>query len=210
MDNQCLLTKLKTTVNNDVVVPLGYVAFDIDSDVSIEGAYFSFHSKEGATFKVIGEGTVNGQKEGTFISNPSFYNSINLALSAGKYRVLISSYNSLCFTINNPGITGDISGYVQYFSDKTGLKQNSFYINSPVTCDIKHFGGYINHVLFNFSNSKIFGSIESLAEAQVANGRTNGTLNINCNGIISYNGSPVSNGVIASITFSSSGYEVSV
>lgn len=62
------------------------------------------------------------------------------------------------------------------------------------------------------NSSQITGSIEGLASALVTNGKTSGSLSVTCNGIITYNGTAVSNGTVKTITFDQSvpnGYTVS-
>jgi hypothetical protein len=58
------------------------------------------------------------------------------------------------------------------------------------------------------NGTSVTGEIETLAAAQVANGRTSGTLNIVCNGIITYQGTTVDNLITKTITFSNGSYSV--
>lgn len=64
----------------------------------------------------------------------------------------------------------------------------------------------------NLRSTKVTGSIESLASAMVAAGRTSGVLALKCNGYITYNGEAVADNSVRNITFDSSlpgGYSVS-
>lgn len=78
--------------------------------------------------------------------------------------------------------------------------------------DLVNLAGLVNLTTLNLTrsgrDSLITGSIEDFAEAQIANGRTSGTLSILCNGIITYNNSPINNGGTKTITYSDGNYTV--
>lgn len=78
--------------------------------------------------------------------------------------------------------------------------------------DLVNLAGLVNLTTLNLtrsgSDSLITGSIEDFANAQIANGRTSGTLSILCNGIITYNNSPINSGETKTITYSDGNYSV--
>lgn len=75
-----------------------------------------------------------------------------------------------------------------------------------------NLAGLVNLATLNLTrsgnDSLITGSIEDFANAQIANGRTSGTLSILCNGIITYNNSPINSGETKTITYSDGNYSV--
>lgn len=78
--------------------------------------------------------------------------------------------------------------------------------------DLANLAGLVNLTTLsltrNGNDSLITGSIEDFAKAQIANGRTSGTLSILCNGIITYNNSPINSGETKTITYSDGNYSV--
>lgn len=83
---------------------------------------------------------------------------------------------------------------------------------SKAVGDLVNLAGLVNLTTLNLTrngnDSLITGSIEDFAEAQIANGRTNGTLSILCNGIITYNNSTINSGKTKTITYSDGNYSV--
>lgn len=84
---------------------------------------------------------------------------------------------------------------------------------SKAVGDLVNLAGLVNLTTLNLTrngkDSQITGSIEDFAKAQIANGRTNGTLSILCNGSITYNNTPVNSGEKKTITYSDGDYSVS-
>lgn len=84
---------------------------------------------------------------------------------------------------------------------------------SKAVGDLVNLAGLVNLTTLNLTrnrkDSQITGSIEDFAKAQIANGRTNGTLSILCNGSITYNNTPVNSGEKKMITYSDGDYSVS-
>lgn len=93
----------------------------------------------------------------------------------------------------------------------TAIKYLSLNGNKAVG-DLVNLAGLVNLATLNLtrsgSDSLITGSIEDFANAQIANGRTSGTLSILCNGIITYNNSPINSGETKTITYSDGNYSV--
>lgn len=83
---------------------------------------------------------------------------------------------------------------------------------SKAVGDLVNLAGLVNLTTLNLTrsgnDSLITGSIEDFAKAQIANGRTSGTLSILCNGIITYNNSPINSGETKTITYSDGNYSV--
>ena len=79
-----------------------------------------------------------------------------------------------------------------------------------VTGDIVNLGKSTSLAFLYLFGTQCYGTIESLAEAQIANGRTSGTLELNGNGIITYNGVAIPAGFAnkKTITFSNGSYTV--
>lgn len=84
---------------------------------------------------------------------------------------------------------------------------------SKAVGDLVNLAGLVNLTILNLTrsgnDSLITGSIEDFAKAQIANGRTNGTLSILCNGVITYNNTSVNSGETKTITYSDGDYSVS-
>ena len=83
---------------------------------------------------------------------------------------------------------------------------------SKAVGDLVNLAGLVNLTTLNLTrsgnDSLITGSIEDFAKAQIANGRTSGTLSILCNGSITYNNSPINSGETKRITYSDGNYSV--
>lgn len=56
----------------------------------------------------------------------------------------------------------------------------------------------------------VSGTLESIAAAMVANGRTSGTCDVTCNGVITYNGSPVTGKYRITFTGEGTGYTIAI
>lgn len=70
------------------------------------------------------------------------------------------------------------------------------------------FGKCIYMGRAQLQSTQVAGTIEALAESQWQNGRRSGTFQIQCNGIITYNGEAVAAGTFKQIGFTSSGYTI--
>lgn len=81
--------------------------------------------------------------------------------------------------------------------------------NNVDTIVLSDFGAAISLEVLSTYVSTVSGSLESLAEAQVAAGRVSGTLRVTGNGIITYNGTPIANNNNKIITFNNGSYVIS-
>lgn len=133
------------------------------------------------------------------------------------FNNLIGSYSVVDCSPIQGAIDGDNSNFIRTSGpiDKIGellpnlTNFNMTYI-STVTGNIKSFAGCLNISSIILSNSTgINGSLEELANSQVTLGRTSGTLVVTCNGVITYNGSAITNNTQKTITYSDSGYVIS-
>ena len=111
------------------------------------------------------------------------------------------AYNDIC----NKGVTGDLS----VLNNIATLTTLHLY-QENVTGDIVNLGKSTSLAFLYLFGTQCYGTIESLAEAQIANGRTSGTLELNGNGIITYNGVAIPAGFAnkKTITFSNGSYTV--
>lgn len=100
--------------------------------------------------------------------------------------------------------TGNIAdcpnnNFIQQFS-----AQNKF-----IKGNLKDLGAMTLLTYVTIADSSVTGDIIDLADAQIANGRTSGTLEVVGNGIITHDGNVVENNSSKTITFSSGSYFVS-
>lgn len=103
---------------------------------------------------------------------------------------------------------GNLASIAEKFPNVQNLSIN--YVPAGIYGDIKELSKLINLYNLNVANQtyKIEGSINALAEGMIANGRTTGTLEITCNGIITLNETIVENNVKKIVTFQNGSYTV--
>lgn len=168
----------------------------------------------------------NGEKDDFQCNVPLVYNNNKIKIQCDKNketvfiikdarRIAIQSLETSNGT--QPGrLTNEINTNIYtMLSDKeaiTAIEHLSLNGNKAVG-DLVNLAGLVNLTTLNLTrsgrDSLITGSIEDFAEAQIANGRTSGTLSILCNGIITYNNSPINSGETKTITYSDGNYSVS-
>ena len=109
----------------------------------------------------------------------------------------------------NLNYTSDLKGNIESLKN-CPLIELKLDANTQIYGDIASLGASVNLTTFNFNFTKVSGEIVQFAEAQVAAGRTNGTLAIETNGIVTLNGEVAP--ILITITFDSSlpnGYSIS-
>ena len=113
---------------------------------------------------------------------------------------LLTSLASI-FIGQNTSVVGNVSVF-------SGRALTGVTLQSPgIVGDVASFGKSIGASDLWLNGSGISGAIEDLADAQVTNGRTSGTLIIHGNGLMTYNGAAFSGN--KTITFSGGSYIIS-
>lgn len=98
--------------------------------------------------------------------------------------------------------TGDITA----FSNLIFLNRLVIRDNPSINGNIASLAKLINLSSLYINNTGCSGTLESLGEGMVSNGRTSGTLTISCNNIVTHNGIAVTG--LKYIDFTSSGYTI--
>lgn len=190
--NQCLVTKLKASVNNDSLPILGGFIVKVTNLSDRLRMLFA-----GCTMDVDGSATIYDNATDNVIPVP-FASIADIKVSAGTYKLVVKDkYNltQIAFRGTNdndlrPCVSFNIEelepcteltvlslsrtkcyGDIKYIS---GLTSMSFVdVNyTDVTGDIASLGKMTNLTNWSIANSKLIGSIENFVKAQRANGRT--------------------------------------
>ena len=106
--------------------------------------------------------------------------------------------------LDRTNATGNIAdcpnnNYIQQFSGQSKLIEGN----------LKDLGAMTLLTYVAIADSSVTGDIIDLADAQISNGRTSGTLQVVGNGLITHDGNVVANNSSKTITFSSGSYSVS-
>ena len=141
------------------------------------------------------------------IPSKNFNNLVNLNFDTNRNGKLnIDNFaNNTTLTILriNSVVNGQISGNISALSNNTALTKFDCK-TSKITGDISALGGCTALTRTEIYQSKISGSIESLAAAQVAAGRTSGSLVVFYSAPVTYNGESPLDSAIKTIKFGSS------
>lgn len=114
------------------------------------------------------------------------------------------------FSVNmGDGVFGNLYGDIVNLADKPSMTFLGIKNQKKITGDIASLGTDIGLTRIECYNSGVEGTIEGIAEAQVAAGRTSGSLVVFYGNKISYNGEYPLDSATKTITFSDSGYTVS-
>jgi hypothetical protein len=149
----------------------------------------------------------NKNKIEKFYISPSNVDSI-IHIDVSEFKYLSSPLFS-DIRVNGNSVSGDIIAF-KVCTRLTKLDIVKTACNGDIAAAL---GNLKSLTSVNVTNSSyITGSIEGLASALVANGKTSGSLSVIGNGTITYNGTAVPNGTAKTITFDQSvpnGYTVS-
>lgn len=101
------------------------------------------------------------------------------------------------------------TGSVDLIGDKFPNLVNVYlmYMGS-LTGSIMGFAKCTKITSMNIANTNITGALEDFASSQIANGRVSGSVNIYCNGKVTYNGEAVPNATYKTITYNGNSYTI--
>lgn len=222
--NQCLVTKLKSAVNDVTLPHLGEIRILKREDLTTsDQCYLQFTSNKSVIVSIINDGafytdntltntlpdkslTFNGSRgyyftPGSEISIYQKYYLTEIRFSASIIDLNQFDYmNSLCrfYLTSNCKSTGtidvfkncpligfgctdqkEVTGNLDNFSNLYALEEISITKCKYITGDItKAFGKSVNFTYMNIADASMSGSIESLVAAQIAAGRTTGTIKV--------------------------------
>ena len=232
--SECLVTKLKSSVNDDYLRKMGELRFDINS-TSSHSIQLNVASSN-AVLRIVGDGTYTPDggsptKECKLITDWN-----NGTLSAGKYTVFISDKYNLRF---NSSWSGSYSDRWGVSMDMKELQYSSFIVqcsfaftsvygsisdipsapsvttvnfsNTKVEGDVSVIGGkFYNATEILFSEvPTVYGTLESMLNLMVSKGRNSGTCKVYMRDSgVTYQGEPVTDGY-KTVTFTQGSYSVS-
>ena len=227
MANDCLVTKLKSTVNNDTLEVLGKIKMDVVETTGASFGRFDVISKgEAITFKTMSGELALGFSQNDVTNNPVDELTINpntnklVYYKNATYSILIDKYKGIK-QIQNTGNENttlsidsfkyedlDTISFVCYGNAKVSGELSSISNVPKVTLHSTDVVGELNNIttinvtnISLYDSNNITGEIRDFANLQVQKGRISGTLTIRCNNKITLNGTIVGNDVVKTIKF---------
>lgn len=239
--SKCLVTRLQGVVSDDTLPKFGIaiVRIPVGDELvrrvgeklyhwfplylnCIDGVYFTDVSDTDHITEFDGEVYPNpktvltGEEPGTI--EWDYYRS---GVIAGVFNVSqIASYSIEAIRPTKYG-PDEILGYTTSYGSTEGiatkvpnLKCFECEWNNQVSGNIMDFAPLLEMVYISVRTTRKFrGDVKDFAEAQVAAGRTSGSISIICNASLTNNGTVVGNGIVVDITFSpelENGYSITV
>lgn len=208
----CLVTKLKTVINNEQLDKIGEISFVIPAPS--KNKYFSIGVKSGTSITMqieeaglIYSGGISHQQLTCTSNNSQYSIRVKDGYTPSTLKVTISNkYNLAYFALSNALVVGNNDvGSFSYCTNLTHLQGDSL----PIIGNITALKYCLNLNTLAIPGSPLTGDIEDLAKLQVSNGRTSGTLSIEGTGVITYQGQIIPYPKRRDIIFSSSGYTIS-
>lgn len=159
----CLVTKLKSVVQNDNLLPLGVGIIDINITQPADSCLINCSGS--TVLKIHGTGTIT-DKHGTSSSTEiTIFNGENFTLSAGTYQIYYDKYNAVPNTSGKTGIkiyTKDLE-----YSNYTQLP--GLFAANVLNGDIKHLNKFTNITAMYVPQSPAYGDIATLPGTALVN-----------------------------------------
>lgn len=180
--NKCLITKMKENVNNDILSKFGEIEINMKPVV---GVYTTtpIYTKNLTKVEIVGNGHFNND-ESLKILTGSECDSFTIQSSENTVLKMTSKYeiSRLNYYGGWDNITDDnLSEIIKYSTNITelGLKSSNNVI-------FENLFLLKNITDLELTNTKAYGSLNTLLETYIENGRTSGIINIFNNTIITY------------------------
>lgn len=179
MANDCLVTKLQATVNNDNLPYLGKGIIEVDSNADISGC--SIVCTISSVLKIIGSGTITDAHGNSSSDEITIFTSENFTMSAGKYKVLFDKYNVIPIMDSKNGVTINVEDFE--FTNLTSTK--NLYGSKVFSGDLKYLAKFTALEILYAQNSRLFGNIADLPGTALKNLTINSNNALNITGNIS-------------------------